>query len=150
MADGGWLLAATHLLALAIGSGGIWARTVALRSDPMDEAAIRRALRADTFWGIAALLWLSTGLLRLLGGYDKGTQYYIGNDLFLIKMALFLLVVAMEVRPAITLVRWRLALRRGRPVDVTVAPKLARISMIQAHILVVMIYLAAAMARGVG
>ena len=61
-----WLLAAIHLLALGIGLGAVWVRARALRGSP-DESALRRALTADGVWGLAALLWLSTGLWRLFG-----------------------------------------------------------------------------------
>jgi putative membrane protein len=145
-----WLLASLHLLALAIGAGGIWARTVALRSERLDAAELARVFRADTFWGIAAGLWLVTGLLRAFAGFEKGTEYYLSNHLFLTKMVLFLLVVALEIKPMVTLIRWRRAVARGDAVDASSAPALARISLIQSHVLVVMILLAAALARGVG
>src|ERR1044072_5294026 len=56
-----WLVAAVHLLARGIGLGSVWARGRALRQAP-DERAVRRALAADAAWGIAALLWVFTGL----------------------------------------------------------------------------------------
>ncbi len=145
-----WLLASLHLIALAVGASAIWARTVALRESPLTGAALRRAFRADTFWGIAAALWLVTGVLRAFAGFEKGAVYYLGNHLFLTKMALFLLVVALEIKPMVTLIRWRRAVASGAAVDASVAPALARISMIQSHILVVMILLAAAISRGIG
>ena len=145
-----WILASFHLVALAIGAGGIWARTVALRSERLDQAELGRVFRADTFWGVAAALWLITGLLRAFAGFEKGAAYYLGNYLFLTKMALFLLLVALEIKPMLTLMRWRRAVTRGEAIDTAPARGMARVSMIQSHILVVMILLAAAMARGIG
>ena len=58
-----WLLAALHLLALGIGLGAVWVRGNALRGQP-DKPALQQAFLADTFWGIAAALWIVTGLLR--------------------------------------------------------------------------------------
>jgi putative membrane protein len=145
-----WLLASLHLLALAIGAGAIWSRTVALRSERLDPAALRRVFRADNFWAIAAVLWVVTGGMRAFMGYEKGTAYYVGNHLFVAKMVLFFTIVALEIRPIVTLIRWRRAAARGETVDTSAAPALARIGMIQAHILVVMILLAAALARGIG
>ena len=65
-------------------------------------------------------------------------------------MALFLLLVALEIKPMLTLMRWRRAVTRGEAIDTAPARGIARVSMIQSHILVVMILLAAAMARGIG
>ena len=44
-------------------------------------------------WGIAAALWLVTGLLRAFAGLEKGTGFYLASPLFWTKMGLFLLVV---------------------------------------------------------
>ena len=60
-----WLLAAFHLLALGLGLGAIWARAHWLRSSS-DPRHLRYALAADTWWGLAALLWIGTGLWRML------------------------------------------------------------------------------------
>jgi putative membrane protein len=145
-----WSLASLHLIALAVGASAIWARTVALRTVNLDRAALERVFRADLFWGIAAALWLATGVPRAFLGVEKGSSYYLHNRLFLAKMALFLVVFVMEIRPMTTLARWRRAARAGATVDTSAAPALARTSMIQSHILVAMILLAAAMARGIG
>jgi len=56
-----WLLAAVHLLALGVGLGAVWARGRALQTS-LDVPALRRVFYADTWWGIAAVLWIGTGL----------------------------------------------------------------------------------------
>jgi len=73
------------LIALAIGLGAIWARSLALRGK-LDATGLKRVFYADNWWGIAALLWIVTGLLRAFGGLEKGTEYYLNNWLFLVKM----------------------------------------------------------------
>lgn len=144
-----WLLAALHLLALGIGLGAVWVRGRALRSNP-DAGAIRRALLADSVWGAAAVIWISTGLWRLLGGFEKGTAYYLHNHVFLTKMALLLAILALEVWPMMTLIRWRRRITRGEPIDTRVASRIARISLVQAWLVVLMVFAATAMARGFG
>ena len=52
------IFSALHLLALGIGLGSVWMRGRALRAPLFDQAAIRRVLAADNFWGIARGLWL--------------------------------------------------------------------------------------------
>lgn len=144
-----WLAASFHLLALGIGLGAVWCRGRALRG-PLDQPGLRRVFLADGAWGIAALLWLGTGLWRLLAGMEKSTGYYLQNHIFLGKMALFLLVVALEIWPMITLIRWRRRVARGEQPDTHTAPALAGISFLQAAIIVLMVFAATAMARGYG
>ena len=144
-----WLFAALHLLALPLGMTAVWMRASALSLLP-DERALRRAFSADAAWGAAAGLWLVTGLIRAFAGLEKGTDYYLGNHVFWTKMALFVLVVALEIAPMTTLIRWRIAAKRGQPIDFSRAPRLARTSRIQAWILVLMVLAATAMARGIG
>jgi putative membrane protein len=147
------ILAGIHLLALGLGLGAVLARGTALREKATGDA-LHRAFRMDTLWGIAAALWLATGLWRLLAGVEKPTSYYTGNHLFMLKMGLFVLVVALEVGPALTLVRWRSALRRGGDPAVVAprpaAQRIAMISHVEALLVVVMIFVAVAMARGFG
>jgi putative membrane protein len=144
-----WLLASLHLLAFGIGLGAIWVRGRSLRS-PHDPAAIRRALRADAWWGIAALLWLATGLPRLFLGLDKPTSYYIHNHVFWLKMALFLLIFLLEMGPMITFAGWRRAMRRGASPDTSSAPRWAMVSRIQLVLLILILFTATAVARAFG
>jgi putative membrane protein len=144
-----WFLAAFHLLALGIGLGAVWIRGRALKS-PLTAADLRRVFLADAVWGLAALLWLSTGLWRLLGGVEKATDYYLHNHVFLTKMGLFLLILILEVRPMVTLIRWRRQAAQGELPDTRAAPAMARISFVQAWLVALMVFAATAMARGIG
>src|SRR5215469_16605182 len=101
------LVSALHMLALAIGLSSIFMRARYLRAKPLEDAGLQRIFKADTFWGIAAVLWLATGLARAFGGLEKGTQYYLHNALFHTKLTLFIVVVLLELWPMITLIRWR-------------------------------------------
>ncbi|HEX7121600.1 MAG TPA: DUF2214 family protein [Gemmatimonadaceae bacterium] len=144
-----WLLATLHLLALGIGLGAIWVRGRALLR-VTEGAGFRSVFLADTGWGIAFLLWLSTGLVRAFAGFEKGTDYYLHNPFFLTKMALFVIIVVLEVRPMTALIRWRIQLAKGAEPDRSLAPTLARISFLQTVLVVLMLMAATAMARGLG
>jgi len=144
-----WIVAAIHLLALGIGLGAIWARGRALKGLP-DPENLRRALYADTFWGIAALLWITTGLARAFGGLEKGSAFYLNNNAFWLKMALLGLVLLLEIWPMVTLIRWRIQLSRGEQIDTRQANGFAVISVAQAALVVAMVLVATAMARGIG
>ncbi|HKU59631.1 MAG TPA: DUF2214 family protein [Gemmatimonadales bacterium] len=144
-----WLLAALHLTALGIGLGAVWARARALRG-PFDPAGLRRVFTADGWWALAGALWIATGLWRLLAGTEKPTVYYMHNHLFYLKMAALLLLLLMEARAVMLLIRWRAEAARGGPVVTSAAPGLARISYIQAVLVLVMVAAATGMARGYG
>lgn len=146
-------LAALHLLALGIGLGAILARWITLRR-PLSPDSVRRVLHFDNQWGLAAMLWIVTGLWRWLGSIEKSTAYYNANHWFYAKMALFALVFALEIRPMLTLIRWRRALRRGTDVEqlpgIQIAREMSNTSAIQALLVVAMVVLATMMARGYG
>ena len=107
------VVAALHYLALAIGLPAVFSRGRALKG-PLDDAGLRQLFAADTAWGLAALLWLATGLLRAFAGLEKGSSFYLVSGLFRLKMGLFLVVVALEVWPMLTFIRWRRARAAGR------------------------------------
>lgn len=142
-----WVVATAHLLALPLGLGAVWARSRALASAD-SPTGLRSAFAADTVWGLAAALWITTGLARAFGGLEKGTDYYLHDRVFYVKMGLLLVVLLLEIRPMVTLLRWRITVRRGGSPDTTAAPALARISRIQAGLVIVMVFAATALARG--
>jgi putative membrane protein len=146
-------LAWIHLVALGFGLGAILDRGAALR-EPAGSGSIRRAFRDDSVWGIAALLWISSGLWRLFGATEKSTTYYLHNPLFMAKMGLLVVILLLEIWPMITLSRWRRALGRGQPVESVMVPAVARriaaISTAQALLIIGMVAAAVATARGYG
>jgi putative membrane protein len=142
-----WLFASVHLLALPLGLGAVWARSRAL-SSLQQTREYRRAFLADNLWGFAAFLWISTGLVRAFAGLEKGSSYYLHDRMFIVKMSLLGVILLLEIWPMVTLIRWRMAVGKGAAVDTTVAPGLARISRIQAGIVVLMVFAATALARG--
>jgi putative membrane protein len=110
---------------------------------------VKDVLFADNLWGIAAALWLLTGLWRAFGGLEKGSDFYLHNTAFLIKISLFALVFVLELRPMITFIRWRGLQRKKQPIDLSVAPSLARTSYIELILLIPIVSMATAMARGI-
>ncbi|HOA23930.1 MAG TPA: DUF2214 family protein [Aggregatilineales bacterium] len=144
-----WLFAVLHLLGLGIGLAAVWSRSRALRGD-LNNDGLQRVFLADTFWGIAAGLWITTGLIRAFTGLEKGSAYYLGNSMFLIKMGLLLVILVLEVWPMVTLIRWRLKSRQGELPNVSAAPAIARISQVQVGLVILMVVAATAMARGIG
>ncbi len=105
---------------------------------------------ADNWWGLSALLWIGTGLVRAFGGYEKGSFYYLHNRFFWAKMGLLAAILLLEVAPMLSLIRWRAAVARGSAPDTRAASRFARISFVQAVLVVLMVLAATAMARGYG
>jgi putative membrane protein len=150
-----WLLAAIHLLAFGFALASILRRAWALRqlgaaSAASTSAALQAAFRADSGWGLSALVLVVTGLMRAFGGFEKGADYYLDEPLFHVKMTALALILILEVPPMISLIRWRIALKKGATPDLRRAPMFARISVIQTLLLIVMVFAASGMARGIG
>jgi putative membrane protein len=144
-----WLIASLHLLALAIGFAAIWMRADAF-GRRLDADGLRRLFRADAFWGVAALLWLATGIWRAFGGLEKGTSYYLHDHFFLTKLTLFTLILVLEIGPMRALIGWRIQRGRGLDPDTTRAARYRRVSLVQLVLVVAMVFAATAMARGLG
>ncbi|MBK9147989.1 MAG: DUF2214 family protein [Flavobacteriales bacterium] len=147
MLTGRFLLAVLHLLALAIGIAAVYARGRALRRTTT-AADLPDVFHADNWYGIAALIWVGSGLWRAFGGAEKGSDHYLESHWFIGKMGLFLLVLALELLPMITLIRWRMAFKKYSAIPLEKAPLLARLTFAQLPLLLLMVLMAAAMARG--
>jgi putative membrane protein len=145
------LLSAIHVLALGIGLGAVFMRGRYFRA--LRTAAEPRILKAlfvsDTLWGVAALLWVATGLTRAFAHVEKAPEFYLRNGFFWLKMVLVASVLLLEVWPMTRLIRWRIAQRKRQPL-----PQLERLSGlivvgdIETALVVVIPFVAAAMARG--
>ncbi len=153
------LIASIHYLALGLGLGSVFMRGRYIRA-LQGAAAVERAgtlkslFAADNVWGLAAFLWLASGVARAFGGLEKGTAYYLGNPLFAVKMGLFLLVLALEIPPMITFIKWRLSLAKGQaPARIDEHVFLRRLYQLNsAEVLLICLIpvVASMMARGIG
>ncbi|WP_131109245.1 DUF2214 family protein [Pseudomonas sp. Sample_10] len=144
-----WLLAAVHLLAVVLGFWAVLVRGTNFRRLAAGTGEVRSVLIADNLWGISALILLVTGGIRAFGGFEKGTDYYLQQPLFHLKMTLFVLILLLEVAPMITLIKWRVALARGTAIEAGRAKLFARISHVEGMLMLLMVMAATGMARGV-
>src|SRR5213593_2356600 len=143
------VVSALHVLALAIGLPSVFLRGRALKR-ALDAEGLRRLFAADNAWGVAALLWIVTGLLRAFGGLEKGTQFYLNSRLFWVKMALFAGVLALEAWPMVTFIRWRVQRGRGEAPDTSLARVFYVLNHVEMGLVVAMVFVASFMARGFG
>ncbi|MDM8192132.1 DUF2214 family protein [Pseudomonas koreensis] len=144
-----WILAAVHLFAFALAFWAVLTRGTALSQLSAGTGEVMRVLLADNLWGLSALTLLITGAMRAFGGYEKGSDYYLHQPLFHLKMTLFVLILLIELAPMITLIKWRIASSRGVALDSGRAKLYARISHVEALLLIMMMVAATGMARGV-
>ena len=143
------IVSALHVLALALGLPSVYLRGRALKG-PLDRDGLKRLLTADAVWGIAAGLWIGTGLLRAFGGLEKGSQFYLQSPLFWTKMGLFVAVIVLEIWPMVTFIQWRITLRRGELPDTSRARALYLVNHVEMALVVLIVFVASFMARGFG
>lgn len=143
------IVSALHVLALGIGLPSVFLRGHGLKG-PLDAHHLRPLFVADTLWGVAAVLWIVTGVLRAFGGLEKGTQFYLASSLFWTKLGLFGAVFALELWPMLTFIRWRRDLRRGRAPDLSRARTLYALNHVELALVIVIVFVASFMARGFG
>jgi putative membrane protein len=140
------LLSAVHVLTLALGLGAVFIRGRAL-ARPLDDAGWQQLLAADTVWGVAAGLWIASGLGRVFfGGKDPG--FYWHNGFFWMKLALFGAVFALELTPMMTFIRVRSARSRRTPLPRFPVETYRRINSAEVVLVVAIVFAAAFMARG--
>jgi putative membrane protein len=137
-------VAALHYLALGVGFSGVWIRGRGLRAGNLAET-----FHGDNLWGIAAILWIGSGLARAFGGLEKGSDWYLHQPLFWVKMGLFGAVFLLELWPMVTLIRWRVWQARGQPFDTSVMPTLARVNTVELVLTALIPFVAVGMARGI-
>lgn len=147
---GAALLSTFHLLALALGLPGVVMRGRALRRLATDPAAVDDVFFADNLWGLAALLWIGTGLARMLGDFEKGSAFYLNSHSFLVKLGLLGAAFLLELWPMITFIRWRVRKAKGLPVDTSKHALLWRINTAEVALTLVIPFVASLMARGIG
>jgi putative membrane protein len=113
-------------------------------------ASARSVLRMDMVYGIAALVVLVVGFVRVFHT-EKGSDYYFDSGAFLVKLGLFLVVGLLSISPTIRFMSWRKPLREGRVPDFDSGTrrKVRRVIHIELTLLFVIMLMAVMMARGV-
>ena len=145
-----WALASLHHLAIFTLAATI-AAELAILMGIIDAKAIVRLATIDAGYGAAATAVVIFGVARVIWG-AKGYEYYLANHIFWTKMALFLIVGLLSIRPTFRYLAWRRQLRADaafRPATAEVARMRAYLWAEAAFFLAIPVA-AAAMARGYG
>ena len=85
---------------------------LALVSESLSVEIARRIQRADRVYGVAAILMLTFGFLRVIY-FEKGSAYYFSNTFFQIKLGLFIAVGLISIYPTFLYSRWSKELKQG-------------------------------------
>ncbi|RGE42928.1 DUF2214 family protein [Comamonas testosteroni] len=100
------VLASVHLLAILTLVVFLTSQAALCRVEWMSAAVVQRLARLDMIYGIAAVIVLISGLVRLFWGV-KGPGAYVASPLFHLKMTLFVVAVLLSLKPTFTFRRWK-------------------------------------------
>jgi len=143
------LMAYLHYLSIIFVGGFLIAELVVCRVG-MTSAQAQRIAVIDAVFFASALAALATGLLRLFF-YAKGVGFYTGNPTFWVKMALYVSIAAISIKPTRTFLRWkRAAVDRGAAPPGAEIAAARRVIHIELGLLALMPLMAVLMARGIG
>jgi len=134
-----------HYLGYAVLVSALVLELFVLRPD-LDAAAARRLALADLAYGLAAVLMLVTGLLRVFAG-SKPAQYYAHNYLFHLKVTLFLAIAVLSIYPTVRFVKQR---RLPDGARAAYPPAVRRLVTAELVLALLLPLLAVLMARGYG
>ncbi len=138
-----------HLLVFSL--AGIIAAEFVLIGSEMTASTVRRLARIDRHYGMVAMLVILVGAARVAWGL-KGWEYYVYNWVFWAKMAAFLIVGLLSIRPTMRFLAWNRQAGADAGWRAPEAERAAVRSILgaEAAIFLLIPAFAAAMARGYG
>ncbi len=148
-----WLdatLAYLHYISIFLLFAILTVQLVLIR-EPLDERLVRRLGRIDIAYFVSAIAVLVTGFLRATLG-AKGADFYFNSWPIYVKLALFLAVGIISVKPTLTFIRWRRFFEKDAAWKVPgdEQASIRRLIMIEVHLAALIPVFAVIMARGLG
>jgi putative membrane protein len=144
------LFAYLHFTAIFLTFAFLTCEAMLLRQE-IDARLARLLARCDLWFFGSSMAALLTGLMRLFWG-AKGAAFYGGNPVFWIKIALFLAIGLLSIRPSLAFVDWSRAAKVDPKfrVEDFAQRRARRLVMIEIHLLAFIPLAAVLMARGIG
>ena len=138
-----------HLFAFTLTACLVYEFVAYRKGMTIEEA--RRIQRVDLVYGISAGLLLVVGLLRVFF-FEKGIDFYIHSPFFWVKMTAFLIVGLLSIDPTIRYIRWNKILQQNNTPEISEQEfnRTRLLLGLELVGIVVILFSAAAMARGVG
>ena len=144
------LLSYAHILAILTMTVFLASEAALCRAEWLNAAVVERLAKLDIVYGVAAISVLLTGAARVVWG-AKGMGWYLSNPLMHVKFTLFVAMGLISIKPTLTFIRWRRALRASGTLPTADEIRATRKwVMVQAHILPLIPLAAMFMARGFG
>ncbi len=144
------LLSYAHILAILTAVVFISSETALCRIEWMNERVVERLVTVDRIYWVGLVLVLITGLARIFWGM-KGAAWYWGNGLLHLKLALFIVVALLAIKPSRRFAQWRRQLREtGALPDEVQIRQARRQGMVAAHLIAAIPLAAVFLARGYG
>src|SRR6185436_3153884 len=114
-------------------------------------ASARTLQRVDIVYGASATVLVIVGFLRVFY-FEKGADYYFASGTFIAKISLFAIVALLSFPPTLEFLKWRKATAAGNVPTIEPArlARLRRLIHIELAGVVLIILMAALMARGIG
>ena len=118
---------------------------------PLDERVVRLLGRMDIWYFSSAIAALATGFLRATLG-AKGADFYFNAWPIYAKLAFFIAVGVISVRPTLTFIHWRRAFEKDHSWQVPAGEhaRIRRLIMIEVHLAALIPVFAVIMSRGLG
>jgi len=142
-------MAYLHYLSI-IGTASFLVSELILCRPGLTADHVRLLPRLDIAFFVSALAALATGALRLFF-YAKGVGFYLPNPAFQAKLALYVAVALISIRPTLRFIGWRRALvRHGALPRSGEVLSVKRLVHIEVMLLALIPLMAVLMARGIG
>ena len=143
-------IAYIHYLSFMVCFGALAIERKLLTSSPSRQEAISLIV-TDIFYGLAALILLGSGILRVLY-FGQGSEFYTQNPFFWIKISIFILVGIISLYPTITYILWIKPLLNGElpELDSSVVARIGKIINIELFGFAMIPLMATFMSRGIG
>ncbi|MDE2077976.1 MAG: DUF2214 family protein [Burkholderiales bacterium] len=143
------LLAYAHFIAIFSVIVFMTSEAALCRAEWMNAAVVRRLVRLDLIYLLAAVAVLLSGLARTYWGI-KGMGWYWHQPLLHLKLTLFVIIGLISIKPTMSFLRWRRQLDAdgSLPSEAEIRT-VRRYIMVEAHLLVLIPLAATLLARGV-
>lgn len=143
------LIAGLHYLAIMGIAATLSIEVMTLKGSVTKDAVLRLA-RVDMFYGISALLVLLTGIARVIW-FGKGVDFYMHNWVFHLKVTIFVAVGLWSILPTVRFLQWRKSVMTSGALPTGVQfNAMRKVVFSELHLLALLPFLAALMARGIG
>jgi len=148
-----WLdaaLAYLHFTAIFLLFAFLTVQVILIRQ-PLDMRTVRLLGRMDIWYFSSAIAALVTGFLRATVG-AKGADFYFNAWPIYAKIALFLAVAVLSVKPTMTFIRWKRMYERDAAWQVPAGEQAAmrKLVMVEVHLAALIPVFAVIMSRGLG